>query len=125
MAFYPHLVYAVEVVILRVVIVYQLHDFEVITLCRSCIYLDTISQLVIEPIVYVYYVLSAKVPAVVVHYIIYDALIHLRIDTHQCLSEHLWQDAFLYTATTSSTHFVLFFYAGIALYALPSVFGLR
>ena len=125
MSFYPHLINAVEVVVLYVIKIYQFYYLKVITFSGTSVNPLAITQLIIQSVVYVYHILTSIVSTVVVYYIVYDILTYVWVYTLQCLAENFWQYAFLHTATTSNANVVLFLYAWITFYASPTVFWLR
>ena len=90
MALYPHLINAVEVVVLYVVEVNQLNYLKVIAFSRTCINPQSVTQLVIQSVVHIYHILTAKVSTVVVYYTVDDILAYVWVNALECIAEHFW-----------------------------------
>ena len=89
----PHLVDAMEIILLGMVEVDEAHDVEVILAVSAHMHLDAIAYFLIEGIVGVQHIRAREILAQVIQEDAQNVLVHLRIEPLQGSEEHIGQDA--------------------------------
>ncbi len=125
MTFYPHLIDAVEVIVLWFVEINQPDNIEVFPILLAGLYLDAIANLVVELVVRVHHIRAGIIFPVFAHNLIEYICVNLGIDTPQRIAEYFRQYALLHARPHGSRYIILSLNAGVARYTLPPVFRLR